>query len=179
MTAMSRRRNQPVGDKIWMYRQVEGDSSRLLGEAASLFQKQEIFSRKLSNFTLSLLYPADIHNAIQRTAHLGNITPDEVSNQLKQHLPGSTGNLAVATTRSIWQYGNSLALELDCPQFDEERLIIERAVRRITGARYLRTTIPHVTLARGWIDKVTNLNEVESAIPERIILSPVHIGRNV
>lgn len=158
---------------LWLHRRVQGESLTQLTYAAEQFKKKEAL-RKRGDFTISLLYPADIYMAIDRSRFCHSLTPLQVRDILLSELPESADQSVKAESRSIWQYGSLIGVEVDMPEFEEERAAIECALRSILGIRYIRKVNPHVSLAKGWLGKVTNVNEIESALPEVLELSPVY-----
>jgi len=161
-----------IADKrIWINRTVYGLSISELKDAARVVKREEA-KAKFARFTLSVVIPGEIYSAIN-TSGRSNISPALIAERLFQDFPESTKRNVIAETSELKQFGDFISVEANYDSFEEERAFVSEYLSTALGIHHEWQATPHISLARGSLKSISNLDEVNEAIPHYIQLGPV------
>lgn len=167
-----------LDDRLWIYRSVGGSSLSQLSESTKYIKPEEA-SRKWGRYSLTLMYPEEVHKATSYSVLQGFIKVQSISERLAERLPDSIQEPVMAESKGLRQYHGVIGVELSYPEYDNERQAITTALNEILDVNYEWQMRAHVSIARGQLARITNLEQLESEIPSQLELLPVNAGLNI
>lgn len=155
----------------WLHRTVHGISHTELAEAAELIDDSHIV-KKLGLYTLSLVTPGEIQSAFVRSGRQ-DIDPQLFVSQLRNALPEVSRESVTAKVSGLHQFGRYVGLDVKYEGAQEERRFINDYISQEMGIRHHWTSRPHISLGKGALETITNLMDIQDALPSSLILGKV------
>jgi len=160
-----------ANERIWINRTAYGISTSELETVSRVMKKQEA-KAKFARFTLSVVIPGEIYTAINSSGR-SNVSPALIAERLFQDFPESTRHSVVAETGELKQFGEFIAVEAHYDSFQDERAFISRYLSDALGINHAWQVNPHISLARGSLRALSNLQEVKEVVPRYVQLGSV------
>lgn len=165
----------PDSDRLWVFRMASSATIAALTDSVELIDGTSV-RPKASPFTMSLLHPDSLRRAAERAGKGDQLVSAKIAAELTPRLPDSTRMpIRSVTTRGLGQFGRFIGVEIAYPEFAEEQKAVRHTVNNLFGRHDWWDFMPHISLARGRLRNVPNLEEVERSLPATIDLSQVFV----
>ncbi len=164
----------PIHDRLWIHRKIGSQSLLDLTDVSQLFKREDRAYRNQSPLHMTTMYYEEVSRAIREST--GSIAPLDVYQKLLPLFPPSAKEPVIAKLGDIQQYSGRIGVEVYYPEFANERIIIEEVVSDMLQTPFQPLSRPHISLARGRVGRLTNLDEIQEAMPAVITLSRMYNG---
>ncbi|MFZ2126599.1 MAG: hypothetical protein WAV04_03765 [Candidatus Microsaccharimonas sp.] len=165
----------------WMHRDVYGLSRDDLWEMASLFNTTPArISKKV--FYASVITPREFYFAMKRSPIRQLDETQAVAAELYSQVSDLLRPKLHVEVERIEQFGNWVAIQVHDESVEAERVMLSEHLSEIIGIEHdLGPKKPHISLFKGWLQHVSNLQEIQDTLPPIIELDRVtlSIGRAI
>ena len=158
--------------RIWIHRNASLQSQSELDILANKIIPNEA-SRKITAFTVTLIRTEDINRVIEQTCLKTLLVQDYIAKILRTKYPDTFGRPVTASVGEIEQYGKKIGLTIEYPELKEEFDAISKVVNQHFGFTDKWLINPHISLAEGKVDRLSNISEIRESLPLTIDLTPV------
>jgi hypothetical protein len=158
-------------ERIWINRGVQGISHTELKTTARLFKPHEM-KAKFARYSLSVVIPGEIYIAINNS-ELPSVNPGILAERLFQGFPASAQRPVVAEVDGLHQFGAWVGLNADYDSFGAERKFVSEYLSDALGIDHDWKANAHISLAKGALSRISNLEEIEASLPRFVQLSEV------
>lgn len=162
--------------RVWVHRLAIGLSVDELKDTARLFRREEV-AVKLSYHSLSVMVSNEIHTAMRRSGVRTVADTETVAHEVLAELPESARSRVFAKVLSLKQFGSWIGLEVEYDGFDEERAVIEAQLSKVLQIEHQWHAKPHISLARGMLSRVKNVDEITDSLPSVVELGLVAVAK--
>lgn len=159
----------------WMYREVDELSTEKLNNATRNIRGKNV-QRILDRFTLTLVYPEKLAKVHARSPLKNPPSVQALSRKLGDIGLESMRRPAKATVVDVKQFHNSIGIQIDYDDLEEERTAIDALVCDSLALRRpysVSSGRPHISIVRGANLSHSQVSQIKSVLPDTIPLSPV------
>ena len=158
-----------IDDRLWIFRRVGGQSLAGLRGVAETIKPHEA-APKFGGYTLSVMYPGEVYKATRHSDLKGFIDARRIAERLRPKLPESFKGPVTADIQGISQYHGTIGVHVTYEEFDEERQTITTALNEILGINHEWEISPHISIASGRLANLSNVKDLEFALPRQVYL---------
>lgn len=164
-----------LDSQVWFYRPVVESSAEDLSRVAMFLEGQNI-APKVGAYTLTLVHPADVNMGIRRSALRGFADAKRIHERLQENMPPTHDEEIEVELLGLRNFGSKtpwIALQATSPEIRAEGSYMMRDISSHLGIRATQSFKPHISIAKGSIHDITNMEEISALLPKQVTLGPM------
>lgn len=164
-----------LDSQIWFYRPVLEPSLEDLARAATYLEGEGV-RPKIGAYTLTIVHPADVNVGIKKSALRGFMDAQRIHERLQENMPPTYDLELEVESLGLRNFGSKtprIGLQVASPEIKAEGGHMIRDISSYLGVKAMQGFKPHISIAKGNVEDITNLDEIQALLPERVTLGPI------